>query len=56
VTQGHSGANNKWIGQSVDGWIRWCGSGGRFAADISFPHQLRMHRALEPCMADRVDR
>src|SRR5262249_8995237 len=43
MTQGH-GANNKWIGQSVarledPPLVR---GRGRFAADISFPHQLHM--------------
>jgi carbon-monoxide dehydrogenase large subunit/6-hydroxypseudooxynicotine dehydrogenase subunit gamma len=43
MTQGHS-ANNKWIGQSVarledPPLVR---GRGRFAADISFPHQLHM--------------
>src|SRR5205823_14403265 len=44
MTQGHSSANNKWIGQSVERLedpplVR---GRGRFAADISFPHQLHM--------------
>jgi carbon-monoxide dehydrogenase large subunit len=43
MTQGHN-ANNKWIGQSVarledPPLVR---GRGRFAADISFPHQLHM--------------
>src|SRR5882672_11461717 len=44
MTQGHNSANNKWIGQSVERLedpplVR---GRGRFAADISFPHQLHM--------------
>jgi carbon-monoxide dehydrogenase large subunit len=44
MTQGHGSANNKWIGQSVERLedpplVR---GRGRFAADISFPHQLHM--------------
>ena len=44
MTQGHSRANNKWIGQSVarledPPLVR---GRGRFAGDISFPHQLHM--------------
>src|SRR5882724_8101878 len=44
MTQGHNRANNKWIGQSVERLedpplVR---GRGRFAADISFPHQLHM--------------
>jgi carbon-monoxide dehydrogenase large subunit/6-hydroxypseudooxynicotine dehydrogenase subunit gamma len=44
MTQGHNSGNNKWIGQSVERLedpplVR---GRGRFAADISFPHQLHM--------------
>jgi len=44
MTQGHNSGNNKWIGQSVERLedpplVR---GRGRFAGDISFPHQLHM--------------
>jgi carbon-monoxide dehydrogenase large subunit/6-hydroxypseudooxynicotine dehydrogenase subunit gamma len=44
MMQGHNSGNNKWIGQSVERLedpplVR---GRGRFAADISFPHQLHM--------------